>query len=316
MTDSAMPSLKGPDMKIIDSHTHLGNILYPNGRELIYKTNVTKAHIDDPMDLSEKLLMRHFGLGKLIYKLSQKSITKAQVARGMTATLENMKNSLDRNQVSYSVCMPIAPYLTFEDLLEAKKYDSRIIPFTSIDFDKEHDVGKKLAEDVSNGAMGLKLHPIIQCQPVCGRPTMEALQSFQKQNRPVLVHAGPSSYYGKSEAKMNQPKNGNVSEIIELVRTFPNIQFIIGHAGLFWVKEIRKALHDCENTWVDTSFQPPSEIRKLVKCFGLGKVLYASDWPWGNQGPHIASVKAACKGDQYMEKRIYSENAKELLGLT
>jgi len=67
-------------MQIIDIHTHLGNILYLNGKELIYRKNVVKEKFKDPQDLSEKLLMRHFGLGKMIYKLSHKSITRGQVA--------------------------------------------------------------------------------------------------------------------------------------------------------------------------------------------------------------------------------------------
>ncbi len=300
---------------IIDIHTHLGNILYPNGRNLIYQTGVTKKPINDPQDLNEKLLMRNFGMGKLIYRLAHNKITKAQIARGMTATLENLRHTINENKVDFQVCMPIAPYLTFEDLVEAASLEPRIIPFTSIDFTRTHDVGEKLKQDVVNGARGLKLHPVIQCQSVCASPTLEALQSFEALKKPVLVHAGPSSYYLGFETHRNQPQNGAINEIISMVRDFSKIPFIIGHSGLFCVNEVRKSLADCRNVWVDTSFQSPGNIRKLIRTFGADRVMYASDWPWGNQAPHINAVKVACKGDLKLEGLIYYSNAKELIDL-
>ncbi len=302
-------------MKIIDVHTHLGNILYPNGRSLIYEVGVCKEPIDDPQDLNEKLLMRNFGLGKLIYRIRHDAVTRAQVARGMTATLENLQRTLSENQISYQVCMPIAPYLTFEDLAEAAVKEPRIIPFTSIDFSRSHDVGEKLKQDIKNGARGLKLHPVIQCQSVCDLPTIQALQAFEPFQRPVLVHAGPSSYYLGSKSDHNRPEYGSIHEIIRMVKDFPKISFIMGHSGLFWVNEIRKSLSGCQNVWMDTSFQSPGNIRRLIKTFGADKVMYASDWPWGNQAPHIRAVKVACRGDQKLAERIFYRNAEALLDL-
>ena len=302
-------------MKIIDVHTHLGNILEPNGRELIYQENASKGREKDPIDLNEKMLMRHFGLGKLMYRLNSEKYTLASIARNMTATLANMRKSMTENQVSFNVCMPIAPYLTFEDLAKAAEVEPKIIPFTSIDFTKNYDVGQKLKNDVSRGAKGLKLHPIIQCQPVSGRPTMEALQSFEPLKKPVLVHTGKTSYYSKTVSHRNRPKNGEVQEIVGMVRTFPNIRFIIGHAGIFWANEVIYHLSDCKNVWLDTSFQSPGMVKKIVRTFGLDKVMFASDWPWGNQAPPIRIVNIACKGDLEMAERIFFRNAEELLEL-
>ena len=302
-------------MEIIDAHTHLGNVLYPRGKELIYQKNVIKEKVKDTQDLNELLLMRSFGLGKLIYRLTLKTTILSQRARGMTATLENMQKSMSENKVSSNVIMPVAPYLTFEDLMEAKEKEPSILPFTSIDFTRDHDVAAKLKDDVEKGACGLKLHPIIQCQSLRDRPTMEALQAFQELQKPILVHTGPSSYYLGSESNLNRPEYGSISEIVYMVKTFPKIPFIIGHAGLFWISEIRKSLANCQNVWVDTSFQSPGNIRKLIKTFGADKVMYGSDWPWGSQKPHIKTVQVACKGDKALEEKVFSKNVKELLDL-
>jgi len=300
---------------IIDVHSHLGDILYPNGGDLIYKKGAVKQKMYDPQDNNEKMLMRSFGLGKIFYRLLMKPATKAQRARNATATLENLRTTLDEANINYTVCLPIAPYVTFEDLKKAADMENRIIPFTSVDFTKEHDVGKKLGEDVARGAAGLKLHPIIQNIPLSDQLTMEAVQHFSIYKKPVLVHSGKSHYYMKEESEMNSPENGDIVHVEHLVRSFPDTEFIVGHAGLFWQDRVRNRLHDCKNVWVDTSFQSPGVIRKLIRTFGPEKVMYASDWPWGTRLPHIKTVTVACRGDSSLEKRIFYDNAAELLDL-
>ena len=300
---------------IIDVHSHLGDILYPNGRELIYKKSVVIQKIYDPQGNNEKLLMRSLGTGKYIYFLIEKLATLGQRARNLTATLENMQKSLEEASVNLTVCLPIAPHVTFEDLAEAAKLDNRIIPFTSVDFTRKYDVAKKLAEDVSKGAKGLKLHPIIQRIPLTDPRTFEAVQAFAPLKKPVLVHAGKAFYYLKNESEKHSPENGNIADVEALVRSFPKVTFIVGHSGLFWHKDVRKRLHDCSNVWLDTSVQSPETIRKLIKTFSAEKVMYASDWPWGSRPPHIKTVKIACKGDRSLEELIYYKNAAGLLGI-
>lgn len=300
---------------IIDVHSHLGDILYPNGKEQIYKKNVVMEKVYDPQGNNEKLLMRSLGLGKYLYLLLKKQATRAQRARNLTATLENMQKSLDEAGVNFTVCLPIAPNITFEDLAEAATFDSRIIPFTSVDFTGKHDIGKKLASDVKQGARGLKLHPIIQRVPLTDKRTFEAVQVFVPFNKPVLMHAGKAFYYMEDESDKQSPENGEIKDVEALVRSFPKVNFIIGHSGIFWHRQVCKRLRGCTNIWVDTSFQSPGTIRNLVKTFGPEKVMYASDWPWGSRPPHVKTVKAACRGDRVLEDMIYYKNAAGLLGI-
>ena len=75
-------------------------------------------------------------------------------------------------------CMPIPPYLTFSDLKKAAEMDSDIIPFTGIDFQREYDIESELSRDVSEGAGGLKLHPIIQSVSLNDKRTCNAVEAF------------------------------------------------------------------------------------------------------------------------------------------
>ncbi len=239
-----------------------------------------------------------------------------QRARNLTATLENMQTSMDEAGVDLTVCLPIAPYVTFEDLSQAAGLDKRIIPFTSIDFTRKHDVGKQLSKDIEDGAKGLKLHPIIQRVPLSDERTLEAIQAFAFYRKPVLAHTGPSHYYLKNESEKQAPEYADVSSVEKLVRSFSGVNFIIGHSGLFWQDQVRKKMADCKNVWVDVSFQSPRVIKGLIKAFGPERVMYASDWPWGGRIAHVQTVKTACRGDLSLEKMLLGENAARLLDLT
>jgi predicted TIM-barrel fold metal-dependent hydrolase len=72
----------------------------------------------------------------------------------------------------------------------------------------------------------------------------------------------------------------------------------------------------CKNVWVETSMQSVAMVRRLIATFGPERVLFGSDWPFGNRAPALAIVKAACRGDRGLERRILFENAAELLGIS
>ena len=86
-------------------------------------------------------------------------------------------------------------------------------------------------------------------------------------------------------------------------------------AGLEDVDDTIELLAGLKNVSVDISFQSPGKIRELIKAFGAERVLYASDWPYGNRIPAVKAVKAACRGDWDLERLIFYENAATLLGM-
>ncbi len=66
---------------------------------------------------------------------------------------------MDLAGIDQTVCMPIPPYVHFEDLRQAREIDPGVIPFTGADYTNEDDLEANLNNDVKNGAVGLKLHP-------------------------------------------------------------------------------------------------------------------------------------------------------------
>jgi uncharacterized protein len=304
--------------KIIDIHTHLGDILYPNGGEQIEKIGVKKKMFFDLISLSELLLHPDFD-GTIYESPIYPFITKASRARNLIATRENMRKSMNKYGIAKSACMPIAPYLTFDDLKSAAGLDDGIVPFTSVDFTTKFDITKisaKLKNDVKDGAKGLKLHPIIQSVSLADKRTFQVVEAFEPHGLPILFHCGISHYYPKNEEDRQVPEYGKINYAKELVTAFPKVKFIAGHAGLFEIGDVIEMLGSMKNVFVDVSIQSPKNVRKLIDLFGPERVLFASDWPWGNRGTPIRAVKKACKGDEGILRRIFFENSAELLRIS
>jgi len=82
---------------------------------------------------------------------------------------------------------------------------------------------------------------------------------------------------------------------------------------MFDVMDVIRLLGKFKNVWVDTSFQSPGMIKKLIKTFGPDKVLFASDWPFGSRTVGIKAVKAACGSDKRLADMLFYENTENLL---
>ncbi|MDZ4131774.1 MAG: amidohydrolase family protein [Dethiobacteria bacterium] len=309
--------MRGGVFLIIDVHTHLGDILYPGGGELIYEKGARKKITVDLISMAEAGLYKTNAVMEwLLVNLFETQITKAAQARNKTATLENMRSSMDEVQVGRNVCLPIAPNLLFEDLLKASEVDAGIIPFTTVDFTNDHDVEAILKKDVERGAKGLKLHPIIQKEPLNSKKTYDAVEAFAQFKLPVLFHSGIQSYYlGELKATVQAPLYGGLHFARELVASFPEVSFIAGHAGLFQYKDAMELLGEFKNVYVDTSFQASERVKELISAFGPERVMYGSDWPWGSRTAAMTATRKACNGDKSLEKLIFSENAQQLLKL-
>jgi predicted TIM-barrel fold metal-dependent hydrolase len=149
--------------------------------------------------------------------------------------------------------------------------------------------------------------------PLTSPETRAAVEAFAPHELPVLFHCGISSDYPGSERSRHEPRYGAIHDAVRLVRDFPGVRFIAGHAGIFEVKRVMQPLGGLSNVWVDTSFQSVARVRQPMGVFGPERVLFASDWPYGNRPPALEIVRRVCAGDRGLERRILFENAAELL---
>ncbi len=300
---------------IIDAHSHIGDILYPDGGKIIEQKEVRKKLIFDPITIWQMGLNRNFGMGNLAYRLFLHWTIRAEQERNFAATRENDRKSMDQAGVTSTVCLPLPPNVVFSDVKSAAEKDPGLIPFTGVDFSDISQLDEQFETEVAAGAKGLKLHPIIQKVSFSDKRLIKAVRSFMQFDLPILFHAGVSNYYVGSEKGKNIPAYGGIKEAAELVSAFPEAKFIVGHAGMFEVKDVMQLFGGYQNVWVDTSLQSPGSIRDLIDVFGEDKVLFGSDWPFGCRKAAIKAVKAAFKSNERLQRKVFYENACSLMNI-
>ncbi|MCI7303789.1 MAG: amidohydrolase family protein [Clostridiales Family XIII bacterium] len=298
--------------KIIDSHGHLGDILY--GKNITFKQNVRKRdhhNYLEQLEANNMLMPEEFeNLDPLVF--SESALNEEQ-ARNHTATLQNLQTSMDENQITGIWILPVLPHVGFEEVLAASKLDPRITPFTCIDFDLGKAASKKIVQDAEKGAAGLKIHPILQRKKLLSSEVAEALKAWEETGKPVICHTYSFCYFHPEESYRNAPENGSNPDFLELVSRFPNINFVGAHCGGTFDYDQLWEGADMKNLYVDTSFQPSSVVKEFLKRFGERRVLFGTDWPWGQEAAPIRIVEEACGGDKELEARVFYKNAEELL---
>lgn len=304
--------------KIIDMHAHLGDCFYPDGHQLIDKKGVKPKHRFDIISIAENFYKNNtIKSGKIGYALNKPLIASALRKRNHTGTLENWRQSIEKAGIWRSVCVACEPFTSFRELKQVADNEERIIPFTGVDFNQNDGFEAKLTKDVQNGARGLKLHPILQKTRLNSQDTYQVIEAFTPHEFPVNFHCGVLSIYSKKDPlrKTEHPEYGSVSDAAEMVKAFPKTKFLATHAGIFEFSKFIDLFKGFKNVWVDGTTQPASHIRKLLKTFGPERVVFASDWPYGNRNTMLKLTIKACDGDQSLERRVLYENAAELLKL-
>ncbi len=310
--------------KIIDVHAHLGDLLYPNGGDLIEKVGVKKPSGFELLGFMEQLYTWQPQVMNRVYALLPESVNKAieartdreGIARNRLGTRENLRAELDRYGIDHCVLLPVYPHVSFQDLWSATQKDNTLIPFTGPDFDHLDQLEEKLAHDVAAGAKGMKIHPILQKVGMDDERMKQVIEAFQPYDLPILFHTGYANYYlDPAEAHMQNSNFGEIEPLVDLVRAFPKAKFIVGHAALDRVWDMMPMFKEFENVWVDVSFQNTPTIKVLIETLGAEKVMYGSDWPWGRIDTSLMRVEKACAGDQAVRQRLFYDNAAELMRL-
>ncbi len=303
--------------KVINFHTHLG--------DLLTQKNITfNPHTEWPTAYDPFMNHAKDGFeGPLIgddieefYKLVDISFERCYAN-----TLVHMQEEMDRNNITYTCIYPIFPSSTFEEMLAASKFDSRLIPFTSADWSLAtgKEVGEKLIADAKAGAKGWKMHPILQNISLDDPKVHEALRIWEATGLPVVSHCGVNAYfYGEGAEEKNTPEFGDVKYFIELVKKFPNINFVAAHAGGLCGGEMEYLAEnttELKNLYVDTTFRSVADTKKMVELFGEDKVMFGTDTPFAIVDPCLEIMEKALGDKPEILNKVLYKNALEIMGL-
>ncbi|MEX1357194.1 MAG: amidohydrolase family protein [Gaiellaceae bacterium] len=164
-------------------------------------------------------------------------------------------------------------------LEHARRADGRLVPFVRLDL--THDPIGEAARCLDAGARGIKLHPRAQSFMLTDERLAPVFAIASERNVPILIHGG-----------RGLPPIAH--DLAKLVEDYPKAQLIIAHAGIADLAGLAGLLAGKEGVFYDTSVWSPLDLLDLFRLVPPEQILYASDYPYGQQPASLLlSVKAA-----------------------
>lgn len=307
--------------RIIDFHTHLGDIFHEN-KNITFKAPPVFPPYADPFAALAK-----DGYDRPLVVEDQAAqnvlIDAGQLRTWQYGGLEATQRMLDETGIDFVVSLPVLPNTSFEEALAASKLEQRLIAFTSADFTLSIEkMQEKLYRDIARGAKGLKLHPILQNVSLTDERTYAAVEVFGKMGLPITAHCGINDYYkpGSPYKKVAPKEFGELHYMLDLIERYPDYILIPAHAGgdCGWeYEQLAKAVkeHGWQNVYTDTSFKNAQVMRELVDLFGEDKVLFATDYPFDGVTESIHQCQEAFQDDPVVLDKVFYRNSAKLLHL-
>jgi uncharacterized protein len=193
---------------------------------------------------------------------------------GRKATPEEIVAGLDRAGHERALIFPMQEpdgYAAANDAAidAARRHGGRLTALARIN---PHEGEEALAEAercLAAGAAGFKLHPRSDAFDL-PHPVVDGVVALAHDARaPVLFHAG-RGFPGLGE------------EAAALSRRYPGARLILAHAGISDLGHLGPIAADAPNLFFDTSWWLVSDLLTLYATVPPGRILYASDMPYGN----------------------------------
>jgi len=295
-------------MKIIDLHTHVGDLIY--GQPL-----------DEPYDRpvwSPGAIFEMTGFRTSKPPLGFRTVTRYLEIihnhhRNNLGTEPNLQRFAGEAGVTHAVLHPIEPVRSTEDNLAVCRTPSggvRLFTFASI-APRDPERIAKLARYMDQGCLGLKLHPIVQNLPLTDPAWFEIVEAFSRYRKPILVHSGVSTYY---VPYFKRHQYGDARTYEKLIAAFPAQIFILAHSNMAEPEVVYALAKKYANVYCDASFQAAAKIRRAFAEMGEDRVLYASDFPFSLPRFAVKVGMQATASNAALREKFFCKNAEALLG--
>ena len=161
----------------------------------------------------------------------------------------------------------------------AAKAPDRLVPFVRLDLSEDPIAEATRCLDL--GARGIKLHPRAQKFLLTDERLDPVFALAAERKVPILIHGG-----------RGLPPIAH--DLRRLTERYPEAQLIIAHAGIADLAGLAGCFGGREGVFFDTSVWSPLDLLDLYRQVGPEQVLYASDFPYGQQPASLLiAVKTA-----------------------
>ena len=168
----------------------------------------------------------------------------------------------------------------------AERSDGRLIPFVRLDLAEEPI--EEARRCLQRGARGIKLHPRAQRFLLNDERLAPVFAIASEFRVPILIHGG-----------RGLPPIAD--DLARLVEAYPEAQLIIAHAGIADLASLAHNFAGKAGVFFDTSVWSPIDLLDFYRQVSPEQVLYASDYPYGQQPNSLLialrTARAAGYGD-------------------
>jgi predicted TIM-barrel fold metal-dependent hydrolase len=195
---------------------------------------------------------------------------------GFVGDYEDLERITERYGISrcFMFCMdeqdrhPAFKAANDRTLEHARRSDGRLIPFARLDLGERPIAEATRCLDA--GARGIKLHPRAQKFLLNDERLAPVFELAADRRVPILIHGG-----------RGLPPIAD--HLARLVDRYPEAQLIIAHAGIADLAELAGHFGGKAGVFFDTSVWSPIDLLSLFHLVAPEQVVYASDYPYGQQ---------------------------------
>lgn len=187
-------------------------------------------------------------------------------------------------------------------LAHAHAAGDRLIPFLRLDLEERPiDEARRCLE---LGARGIKLHPRAQRFSAGDGRLSPVFAIAAEHGVPILIHGG----HGLPPI---------ADHLHDLVHAHPGTRLIIAHAGVADMGNLARRLGGVPGVYFDTSTWSPLDLLDLFRRVPAQQILYASDYPYGQQPSSLFATFRVAKLAGLDERRlraVLGANARGIAG--
>src|SRR3954468_15635550 len=195
---------------------------------------------------------------------------------GMAGTYEELLGIQDRYGISrcFMFCLdepdrhPAFRAANDRTLAYAERSGGRLIPFVRLDL-SENPIDEA-TRCLDLGARGIKLHPRAQRFLLNDERLAPVFAIAAERKVPILIHGG-------------RGLPPIASELAALVERYPDAQLIIAHGGIADLPALAERFAGKAGVFFDASVWSPIDLLTVFRVFSPEQVIYASDYPYGQQ---------------------------------
>jgi predicted TIM-barrel fold metal-dependent hydrolase len=171
----------------------------------------------------------------------------------------------------------------------AERSSGKLIPFVRLDL-SEDPIGEA-TRCLDLGARGIKLHPRAQKFLLNDERLSPIFELAAERNVPVLIHGGRGL----------PPIADDLARVVD---RYPRAKLIVAHAGIADLAALADRLGGKAGVFFDTSVWSPLDLLGLYRLVGPEQVVYASDYPYGQQPASLLIALRTARLAQLSEEQV------------